>query len=683
MTTDPSSPANATTPPSMPFTARVPVVDVVHGIPIEDPYRWLEDQDSPKTRAWIDEQNRHTDAFLVAWPGKEKLDRRLTELMRVDTVGMPIVREGLTFFMRRKADEQQGVIYLRRGLEGDEVLVDPHALSLDYTTSVTILDVSEDGRLMVYGVREGGADEIVPRVMDLRSRTELADSLPCGRYFGVSITPERTGLYYSIHTAEGTRIRHHKFGQPVTEDVELFGAGYGPEKIIGLDLSEDGRWLVIVVYHGSAAEKTEVYLHDTSTRSTITVVNDINARFYPQVGGDQLYLQTDWQAPTGRILAVPLNSPGRENWHEVVTTTGAIIEALSVVGGKLFVNYLDNVQARIAVHRPDGTGEGDIELPGIGSVSGVAGRWSSEEVFYTFTSFTAPPVIFRYEVGTGKQTEWARSEVPVDTESFAVEQVWYKSKDGTPVPMFLVHHRSLPRDGARPVYLTGYGGFSSAMTPYFSALATLLAESGGIFAMPALRGGGEFGEEWHRAGMREKKQNVFDDFIAAAEWLIHNGYTNPSKIAIGGGSNGGLLVGAALTQRPELFRAVVCGMPLLDMIRYHQFLVAGFWVPEYGSSEDPEQFNYLLEYSPYHNVKPGVRYPAVLFMTGDSDTRVAPLHARKMAALLQSATGSDRPILLHYDTKAGHSAGLPLNKQIEDATILASFVFQQLEIHDS
>jgi prolyl oligopeptidase len=675
-----TEPGSASSPsPLPPPTRSATVIDVVHGVPIEDPYRWLEDQESPQTRAWIDEQNAYTDAVLGSWPGRAAVEQRLSELMKTDVVGMPVTRQGVYFFARRKADQQQAVIYRRKGLHGaDEVLIDPHSLSQDHTTSVNILDVSEDGTLLVYGTREGGADEVVIRVLDVEAGTTYPDELPRGRYFGTSMTPDKTGLYYALHTEAGTRVRRHTFGSPVSTDVEIFGEGYGPEKIIGVGLSEDGRWLSIVVYHGSAAQKTEVYLRDTVSGQTATVVNDVEARFYAEFGGAYLFLETDWDAPRGRIFRAPLESPGRENWEEVVPTGPAVIEGVSLAGGKLFVNYLQDVQSRITVFEADGSSSRDLALPGIGSVSGVGGRWGSTEAFYAFTSFGVPPVIFRYDVQSGRSAEWARTEVPVDTARIAVEQVWYPSKDGTRVPMFLVHDRDMPKDGARPTYLTGYGGFGSSMTPYFSALATLLAESGGVFAMPALRGGGEFGEEWHRAGMREKKQNVFDDFIAAAEWLTENGYTNPAKIAIGGGSNGGLLVGAALTQRPELFQAVVCSMPLLDMVRYHDFLVAGFWVPEYGSSADPEQFKYLLAYSPYHNVKPGTPYPAVLFMTGDSDTRVAPLHARKMAALLQSASASDRPVLLHYDTKAGHSAGLPLKKQIEDAAILASFVFQQI-----
>jgi prolyl oligopeptidase len=347
----------------------------------------------------------------------------------------------------------------------------------------------------------------------------------------------------------------------------------------------------------------------------------------------------------------------------------------------MFARYLENVASSQKVFAADGRPLGDVKFPGIGT-GGVGGRWDRKEAFLTFTSFVTPPVVFRYDTDTGAQDLWSRTEVPIDTAAFEVKQVHYRSKDGTEVPMFLVHKKGLVLDGNNPTYLTGYGGFNLSRTPTFAASVALWAERGGVYALPSLRGGGEFGESWHQAGMLAKKQNVFDDFVAAGEWLVANKYTRPEKLAIAGGSNGGLLVGAALTQRPDLFRAVVCSVPLLDMVRYHKFLIARFWVPEYGSSEDPEQFQTLLAYSPYHHVRPGTKYPGVMFVTGDSDTRVDPLHARKMCALLQSATasGPDRPVLLHYDTKAGHSGGKPVSKVIEDATDELTFLFWQLGV---
>ncbi|HID94090.1 MAG TPA: S9 family peptidase [bacterium (Candidatus Stahlbacteria)] len=656
------------------------VKEILHGVEIVDPYRWLEDQESPETRAWIDAQNEYAHSFIDSLPGRKQLKQRITELMKIDRISMPVERNGRYFLSKRAADQELYVIYMREGLDGeDEVLIDPHPMSPDHTTSVNLLNVSKDGTVIAYGIREGGEDEVTVKLFDVDRRTDLKDELPKGRYFGISIVPDKSGLYYSRHTAEGSRIYYHAMGSDPDADVELFGEGYGPDKGISASISEDGHYLIIVVWHGSAAEKTEVYVQDLIKKGPIVpIVNDIDARFEPGIAGDKLFMQTNWKAPNGRILVVDLNKPAREHWREVIPESDAVIRGFSLAGGKVFVNYLENVVSKVKVFEPDGKFVRDISFPTLGTVSGVRGRWESDESFFVFTSFHVPTTIYRYEVSTGKQEVWAQLKVPVKTDIFEVKQIWYESKDGTEVPMFIVHSKDIKLDGSNPTLLTGYGGFNISLTPYFSATAVLWVENGGVFAMPNLRGGGEFGEEWHRAGMLENKQNVFDDFIAAAEWLIENNYTNPSKLAISGGSNGGLLVGAALTQRPDLFQAVVCAYPLLDMIRYHKFLVAKFWVSEYGSAEAPDQFKYLYAYSPYHNVKEGTEYPAVLFITGDADTRVAPLHARKMTALLQSATASDRPVLLLYDTKSGHSGGRPLSKQIEDETDEMSFLFWQL-----
>lgn len=697
LSTSPTNAAPDSKAASPPPTRREEVTETLHGVKIVDPYRWLEDQNSPETRAWIEAQNDYTRSQLQGLPGREKMAKQIATLLKLDTVGVPIARGSRYFFSKRSSDQDLFTIYMREGLRGvDEVLINPHTMSADKMTSVVLLDVSRDGKLLAYGVREGGADEMSIRVFDIEARKDLPDELPKGRYWGISFKPNRgrgpraflqptahnpqeSGFYYTRHGKEGPRVYFHKIGTMPSEDPILFGKEYGPEKIVGAQVSPDGRYLLFTVYHGSAARKTEVYFQNIAENGPLlTLVNDIEARFEGEIGGDTLFLETDWQAPNGRILAVDLRNPARERWREVVPTGKGIITGFSLVGGRLCVNYLENVVSRIKIFEVDGRPVREIDFPTLGSASRIHGEWDSPEAFYSFSSFHVPPTIYRYHVKSGSQGVWSRLNAPVKSSRFEVKQVWYTSKDGTQVPMFLLHAKGLKRDGVRPTVLTGYGGFKSSMTPWFSASAVLWAESGGVYAVANLRGGGEFGEEWHRAGMLEKKQNTFDDFIAAAEWLIQNGYTKPEKLAISGGSNGGLLVGVAMTQRPELFRAVVCTVPLLDMLRYHKFLVARFWVPEYGSADNPEQFPYLYAYSPYHHVKPGTPYPAVLFVTGDSDTRVAPLHARKMTALLQWATGSDRPILLHYDTKAGHAGGMPLSKQLEDLTDIWSFIYWQL-----
>ena len=468
-------------------------------------------------------------------------------------------------------------------------------------------------------------------------------------------------------------------GSDPKNDKEIFGEGFGPEVGMGADITDDGSYLMIVVFLGSAGQKSEIYYKDLKSNSPInTLVNDIDARFDPQYGGGTLFLQTDWDAPKGRILSVNIKNPARENWEEIIPETDAVIEGFSLAGKRLFVNYLENVVSKVKVFKPDGKFVREISFPTLGTVSGVRGQWKRNEAFFVFTSFHVPTTIYQYNVKKGNKKVWAKLDVPVDSGDFVVKQVWYNSKDGTRVPMFVVHSKDIKLNGNNPTLLTGYGGFNVNLTPAFRSTGVLWVENGGVYAIPNLRGGGEFGEERHRAGMFENKQNVFDDFIGAAQWLIDNNYTCSSKLAIRGGSNGGLLVGTMLVQRPDLFGAVVCTYPLLDMLRYQKFLLGKFWVSEYGNAEDSEQFKYIYKYSPYHHVVEGTEYPATLFITGDSDTRVAPLHARKMTALMQNANSSENPIMILYDTKAGHSGGQPLGKRIENAVDEIIFLFWQI-----
>jgi prolyl oligopeptidase len=666
-----------------PKTRKDNVKEIIHGVEIIDPYRWLEDQESPETRAWIEDQNEYTESILGSLQGRENLERRLAELMRVDVINMPTAANGRYFFSKRLADQDLDIIYKREGLDGeDEILIDPHKMSSDKTVSINIRAVSNDGKILVYSVRKGSEDETSIRLFDVDQLKDLSDQLPKGRYLVVSITPDKSGLYYTRFGVEGGRVRYHKIGTNPAQDIEIFGQGYGADKMIFSWLSEDGHHLVIHVLHGAGGSTSEIYYKNVKTHGPIvTVVNDIDAHFYGWLGGEQLFIKTDWNAPNGRILSIDLkNLPQKPSeWREIIPMSEGIIDGISTSGGKLIVRYLENAMSVVKIFETNGMYVRDISLPAVGSFAGPLGRWESPESFFRYSSFHIPTRIYRYDIKKGTQTVWAKVDVPIDNENILVKQVWYESKDGTKVPMFLTHRRGIKLDGTNPMMLFGYGGFGSSRKPEFDPIGALWVELGGIFAMPNLRGGGEFGQDWHKAGMLDKKQNVFDDFIAAAEWLVEYGYTKPEKLAICGASNGGLLVGAALTQRPDLFRAVACSYPLLDMLRYHKFLIAKLWVPEYGSSEDPEQFKYLYAYSPYHNVKSGTKYPATLFITGDSDTRVAPLHARKMTALLQDATGSSNPVLILYDTMSGHTpAGMPLSKQIEDATNWMSFFMWQL-----
>jgi len=661
--------------------SRVEVVsDTLHGVVVDDPYRWLEDQAAPETRAWIDAQNSFRESLMADVPGLPAMTARFAQLLKVDAMGTPFERGGRYFFTRRRADQDLNVLCMRRGLKGqDEVLFDPHPLSPDHSTSALFMDVSIDGRLAAIGQRDGGADEVRVIFRDLDTGQDLPDRMPLLRYYGFVIAPDRGGAWYSRYTPEGPRVYFHKLGTDPAQDPLVFGEGYDPQKFVDVSLSEEGRWLLFTVYVGSAGERSELWVKDlVAGGPVVPVVKDLDGFFTGAVAGDQLFVRTTWKAPRGRILRVDLRDPAPERWQEVVPEGLGVIEDFALAGGRLCVNVLESVTSRVRVYGADGKPRGEIAFPTPGTVGSLSGRWASSEAFFTFESFVTPRAIYRYDVAAGKRAEFWRPSVPFASGDYETRQVWYPSKDGTRVPMFIVQKKGLALDGARPVYLTGYGGFTVNLTPSYNARAALWVENGGVFAQPNLRGGSELGEEWHRAGMLGHKQNVFDDFIAAAQWLVANRYTNPGLIAIEGGSNGGLLVGAALTERPGMCRAVLCRYPLLDMLRYDKFLLGKLWVPEYGTAEDSAQFQYLRAWSPYQNVKQGTAYPAVLFVTGDADTRVAPLHARKMTALLQAATSSDRPVLLYYDTKAGHSSGSAVSKTVVENAIQMQFLFWQL-----
>jgi len=665
-----------------PTTKTDNVVDDYFGTKIADPYRWLEDQNSAETRAWIKAEDACTDTALGKLPGREGISKRLEQLVKVDSMQPPVERGGRYFFMKRAANEDLAILYMREGLNGaDQVLIDPRPLSKDHSTSVGLEDVSEDGKLIAYGVRQGGQDQVTVHFLNVDTRKELADTFPSADYFGLAMNREKNGVYYSKMLPEGSRVFYHAMGTPAGTDSEIFGKGYGPSQILGVSLSEDARYLLIQVIYGSANDRSEVYVKDLENNGPIVpVVKDIPAAFNPAFGGDTLYMLTNWKAEKWRVLAVDLKNPTQDQWREVIPEGSDRLSDVEAAGGKLIATYLHNATTSVRIFDTNGKTAGEISLPTLGTGGVASSRWTSNEVFVFFTSYSYPSAIFRYDLATKKMSTWAQPRVPIESGNFTVKQVWYPSKDGTRVPMFLFYKKGLKLDGNNPTLLTGYGGFDSSTTPFFSSEAVLWAEHGGVWAEANLRGGGEFGKAWHEAGMMEKKQNVFDDFEYAAVWLAQNQYTNSNRLAIMGGSNGGLLVGAALTQRPDLFRAVVCEYPLLDMLRYQKFFVAQFWVPEYGSSENEQQFKYIRAYSPYQNVHAGTKYPAVLFVTGDGDTRVAPLHARKMAALLQASTGSDRPVLLMYDTKSGHSGGRPVGQQIAEETNILSFLFWQLGV---
>lgn len=656
------------------------VVDRYGATRIADPYRWLEDQESPETRTWIEAQNAFQQEMMADLPGREEMATRLGELLKVDVQGTPIVRGGRYFFSKRGAGQDLFVIYMREGADGEDVpLIDPHIMATGISMSVGLQAISKDGSLLAYGIREGGQDEVTVRFFDVDRRQVLSDKLDKSRYFGVEFTPDNAGVYFTHSTStEGPRVMYRDLGAPDGQDRVVFGEGLGPEKIAFGQLSEDGGYLLVTVLEGTSGGN-DLYLQDLRTGAgPVTMVEGTGKNYQATFAGERIVIQTDWDAPNGRVMVASPDAPMRRDWREIVPEAEHVVQGFSLAGGYVWLNYLENVVGRVRGFDLEGRHFRDVEMPSLGTIGGLAGDFDRDEAFFGFTSFHIPPTTYRYSVTNDTRSVWTRQDIPFNPDAFEVKQVWYQSKDGTRVPMFVAHRKDLSLTGDHPTFLTAYGGFNISLTPSFSPQNALWMERGGVLAVPNLRGGGEFGEAWHKAGMFENKQNVFDDFHAAAEWLIDNGYTNSGKLAIQGGSNGGLLMGAALTQRPDLFRAVVVGVPLLDMLRYHQFLAGPYWVSEYGSADNPDQFEYLRAYSPYQNVKPGTEYPAILFETGDGDTRVAPLHARKMTALMQAATGSDRPVLLRYDTEAGHSGGMPVNKTIENITARLSFVMWQL-----
>ncbi len=665
-----------------PKSARKPVTEMLHGVSITDPYRWLEDQNAPATRKWIKAQNKYSDALLKNQPSRGYLKRRLGELLKTTSYSIPTERTGRFFYSRQRPEDEQAILYYRDGLHGkDVVFLDPNKMDKAHRTTVGYQDFSKDGRYAAYYIRKGGADETVINIRDLHAGKDLPDSLPLANYWSFSLKKDFSGYYYAPHVnLVGVRIKYHKMGAQASQDQEIFGKGYNAEIGLGCSVSEDGNWLVIVVSQGWA--KNEVYVQDLRDGSPIKpLITGMDASYSVAEQNGTFFALTDLKSPRRSVLAIDPAKPARENWNEIIPASVDALDSFGDVAGKLYCSYLHNVSSRIVAYDTAGRNLGEVKLPGIGTSTGVTGRWEGHDAFFSFASFTTPDTIYHLDPATGAADVWAQQKIKgFDPARLTTRQVWFTSKDGAKVPMFMVYKKGLKLDGKRPTLLYGYGGFNSGELPYFSRSAVIFAENGGVFVDVNLRGGNEFGEAWHQAGMLGKKQNVFDDFIGAAQWLIKKKVTNRSKLAIRGGSNGGLLVGAAMTQHPELFQAVLCEVPLLDMLRYHKFLQGPQWVPEYGSADDAAQFKWLYAYSPYQHVKKGVQYPAVLFDSGDADTRVAPLHARKMTALMQWATASRRPILLHYETQSGHSGGESLSQEIEHASLSYAFLFWQLGI---
>lgn len=684
--------------PAAPKPQPVAVEETLHGHKITDPFRWLEDGESSATQQFVRDELNYTRSVLDPLPGRDALHARLSELFSVGALSTPNVAGEYYFYRRREGNQNQPVLYVRKGLNGaEQVLVDPNTLVADGTISLDWFYPSHDGKYLTYGTSPSGSEISTLHVIESATGKLLPDTIEQTRAASLAWMPDNSGFYYTRYPKPGDvapgeemynrHVFYHALGSDPAKDRLIFGEGLGAQDWPNVVLSDDGKWLLIDVEHGWT--KTELFLKDTSNDSPpVRLTTGKEFLYTGDIFDGNLYITTNEDAPRYRVFKAPLSNPGREHWKEIIPQGQAVLSSADIVGGKIFAHYQQDATSRLKLFSTEGKFLNDIPLPGIGNLEDLSrgyqlgGQHESHEAFFVYQSFTQPMTAYRYDLKSSKVSLFASVKAPVDPSGYEVKQIFYQSKDGTRVPMFIVHKKGLALNGHNPVLLTGYGGFNITNSPVFLRGAYLWLEHGGVYALANLRGGAEYGEDWHRAGMLDKKQNVFDDFIAAGEYLIAQKYTDKNHLAIQGGSNGGLLMGAALTQRPDLFRAVICQVPLLDMLRYQNFQIAKLWIPEYGSSDDPKQFEWLYAYSPYHHVKQGTLYPAVLFMTADSDTRVDPMHAKKMAALMQTeaANGPDRPILLRIEPKAGHGAGKPISKLIEENTDIYSFLFWQLGV---
>jgi prolyl oligopeptidase len=688
------------TPAGPPKAKVAPVEDTVQGHKIVDPYRYLENADDPDTKLYVEQELSYTRSILDPLPGRDKINARLSQLLEIGTVGVPQMGGKYYFHTRREGGQNQPVLYVREGLNNeDRVLLDVNQLAADGTIALDWWYASEDGKYVAYGTSPNGSENSTLHLIESATGKPLPDAIERTRFVSLAWLKDSSGFYYTRHpkkgdVPEGEEVYHpnvffHQLGTDPEKDPLIFGEGRAAQDEPSVALSEDDRWLLIDVFEGWS--KTEMYLLDRHAKNPpVELTTGKNFLYGADFYRGKLYITANEDAPHYRVFVADAANPKRENWKEIIPQSDAVLQNASVTGGKLLAEYEHNATSELKVFGLDGKKLADIPLPAIGTVFSASGRYDRDEIFFGFLSFTVPPSIYRADLtkvdGAGVNGAlWAKVDAPsIDPSVYDVQQVWYASKDGTKIPMFVVSKKGIEKNGKNPTLLTGYGGFNISETPNFNRSAYLWMEHGGIFAVANLRGGAEFGEDWHRAGMLDKKQNVFDDFIAAGEFLIAQKYTDKDHLAIQGGSNGGLLMGAMITQRPDLFRAVVCQVPLLDMLRYQNFQIAKLWIPEYGSADDARQFEWLYAYSPYHHVKPGQEYPAILFTTGDTDTRVDPMHAKKMAALMQAeaknGASKERPILLRIETKAGHGQGKPVTKQIEESTDMYSFLFWQLGV---
>ena len=671
------------------------VLDDYHGTPVADPYRWLEDPDSHESRVWVEAQNRVTEAFLADIPARSPIRARLEELWDYERYGLPFRKGQRYFYSRNDGLQAQAVLYVAESLDSEpRLLLDPNTLSEDGTVALVGMSVSEDGELLAYGLARAGSDWQEWRVRDVAAGVDRDDTVRWVKFSGVSWLSEGWGFFYSRYDEPSPgsmyedvnrfqKLYLHRLGTDQSVDELIYHRPDQPDWGFDGTVTDDGRYLVVSSWEGTDS-KSRIFYKDLSLPGgEVTPLLDAFDAQYSFIDNDGpwFWFQTDKDAPRGRVVGVNVREPSQERWREIIPESNDTLEGVGCVGESLFAIYLHDASTRVMRVALDGTPLGGVELPGIGTAMGFGGRRNEMETFYAFTNATEPTAIYRYDTATGQSTVFRRPITAFDPAPYETRQVFYGSKDGTKVPMFVTCRKDVILDGSNPTYLYGYGGFRIPMVPGFSVSIAGWLEMGGVYAMACLRGGGEYGEEWHQAGMKERKQNVFDDYIAAAEWLIAEGYTTTPKLAIGGGSNGGLLVGACMTQRPDLFGACLPAVGVMDMLRFHKFTIGWAWISDYGSPDDPEMFPHIRAYSPLHNLRPGTVYPPTMILTADHDDRVVPAHSFKFAAELQYAESSgSSPALIRIETRAGHGMGKPTAKLIDEAADSWAFLSRVLEM---
>jgi len=674
-----------------PKTRKTEQVDNYHGTTVADPYRWLEDDNSAETKAWVKAQNEVTFGYLETIPQRAALKKRLTELWNYERYSAPFKRGNRYFYYRNDGLQNQSVLYVTDSLDAaGRVVLDPNKLSTDGTVALSGIDISDDGKLMAYGVSEAGSDWQTWHFMNIDTGVKLPDVLGDIKFSSATWVPDGSGVYYSRFPAADEKSKlsganyfqklyFHKLGTPQSADPLVYERPEDGEKSVGGGVTDDGRYLVISVGRGTGPENMVYFKDLAAPEKGIRPIVDVLESEYSFLGNADsvFYFKTDSKAPRGRIVSVDV-AAAKLVWKEVIPQAAETIDSIGFVNDQFACEYLKDAYTEVRIYSRDGKFVRNIALPGIGSANGFGGKRTDTETFYTFSSFNVAPTVYRYDMKTGQSSVFKKPSVKFDSSAYEVKQVFYSSKDGTRVPMFIVHKKGIKLDGTNPTLLYSYGGFSISLTPNFSVARLAWLEMGGVYAMPNIRGGAEYGEDWHVAGTKLKKQNVFDDFIAAAEYLIANKYTQPAKLAISGGSNGGLLIGATLNQRPELFGAALPAVGVMDMLRFHKFTIGRAWTSDYGSSENADEFKALYAYSPLHNVRKGGKYPATLVTTADHDDRVVPAHSFKYAATMQENQAGSAPVLIRIETRAGHGAGKPTSKQIEEWADIYGFLIKNL-----